>query len=62
MQKVSGKPTLIITDQPGLAEKGASINYITIDGAQKFEINRMNIEKAGLKINSFLLSLGIVIQ
>ena len=62
LEKLTDKPTLIITDKPGLAQEGAGINYVTVDGGQKFEINRNNIQARGLKINSFLLSLGIVVD
>lgn len=56
------KPTVIITDKEGLARQGACINYVTVNGDQKFEINRKNIEDRGLKITAFLMELGIVIQ
>ncbi|TAJ12312.1 YfiR family protein [Marinilabiliaceae bacterium JC017] len=51
--------TLIVTDKPGLSQKGASINLIEVNGKQKFEISKSNIEKQGLKVTSSLLSLGI---
>lgn len=57
--KVSGKPTVVISDGPGLAQKGAAINYVKIDGKQKFEINTSTLTKNGLKVTQFLTSLGI---
>lgn len=59
---VGNKPVLVISDKPGLAKQGSGINYVKIDGKQKFEINPGNISASGLKVNSFLLSLGIVIE
>lgn len=56
------KPTLIITDKNGLARKGSCINYITIDGDQKFEINADNLRNKGLKVTKFLLSLAVLVQ
>lgn len=60
--KCSKKGTVLITDKPGMAKTIAGINYIKVDGKQSFEINKSNLEKQGIKINSSLLSLGIVVQ
>lgn len=62
IKQLAGKPTAIISDGKGLARKGACINYVTVNGDQKFEINEANIRKRGLKVSSFLLSLGIKVQ
>lgn len=59
---VQQQPVLIISDKPGLAAQGSGINYVKIDGKQKFEINPSKITKCGLKLNSFLISLGIVVE
>lgn len=60
--KINGDPTLVITDSPGLAHKGSSINYVLKGSQQDFEINKKKIEAVHLKINSTLLSLGTVIN
>ena len=52
------KDTLIITDGKGLAKKGSCINYTTKGGNLKFEINKKNILKKGLKLNNNLMNLG----
>jgi hypothetical protein len=52
--------TLIITDKPGMIEKGAGINFLVVEGKQTFEISKANIEKSGLMIGASLLSLGII--
>lgn len=57
--KLQGKSTLLITDKPGMSEKGAGINFVIDDGKQKFEVNRNTIEKSGLKINSKLLDMAV---
>jgi len=62
LAKFKGKPTLIITDAPGLAKQGSMINYVTVRGDQKFEINVENFEPHGLKVNNFLVSLGIKVN
>lgn len=59
---VKGKPTLIISDKPGLAKEGAGINFVMVDGKQKFEINTTAITSSGLKITTFLINLGIKVQ
>ena len=38
--KISGQSTLIMTERNGLGMKGSGINFITVDGKQKFEINK----------------------
>ena len=59
---IGSKPVLLISDKPGLAKRGSGINYVKIDGKQKFEINPSKIKSSGLKLNSFLTSLGIVVE
>lgn len=54
------KTTLIISDESRGINKGAGINFVVRGKKQKFEIRRRNIEKKGVKLNSTLLSLGIV--
>lgn len=51
--------TLIVTDKKGAAKEGADINFVIVDGKQKFEINSSNISKSGLKVDPNLLNLGI---
>jgi hypothetical protein len=53
------KQVLIIGDKPGLIKAGAGINLVTVDGKQKFEISKTNIEERGLDVSNALLSLGI---
>lgn len=62
LNKLSKMPTLVITDSPGLARKGSSINYVMKGTKQDFEINKTQIEGAHLKINKTLLSLGTVVD
>lgn len=58
----SGKSVLIITDKEGMAKAGSCINLVKVDGKQKFEINPKAIAGQGLKVTSFLTSLGITVQ
>jgi len=57
-----GKGIVLITDKPGLAKSGAGLNYVIVEGKQSFEINKANLERQGVKVNSVLLSLGIIVQ
>lgn len=59
LAKFSSKPILIVTDKPGLIDKGASINYVEIGGKLKFEISKKNIEAHNLKVSSVLIGYGI---
>jgi len=59
--KISGQSTLVMTERSGLGMKGSGINFITVDGKQKFELNKAATEKAQLKVSNELTSLAIVI-
>lgn len=52
------KNVLIITEKAGLGRQGSGINFIQVDGKMRFEINKGEIEKAGLKVSSQLLGLA----
>jgi len=58
----SSTPVVVIGDKDGLAKQGAGLNFVKIDGKQKFEINQNALEKNGLKVTSYLTSLGIVVE
>lgn len=61
LTKISSKPVLIITDNPGLAKKGAAINFVEIEGKIRFELNQKNAKSKGLKVTGSLTSLAIVV-
>ncbi|UII32016.1 YfiR family protein [Fulvivirga ulvae] len=52
------KNVLIITEKAGLGRQGSGINFIEVDGKMRFEINKGEIERAGLKVSSQLLGLA----
>ncbi len=53
--------TLLVTDSPGQAQKGSTINFVDVDGRIKFELNQSNAEKRNLKISGALVSLAIIV-
>ncbi len=60
--KLKGKATLLVTEQPGSAKKGAAINFIVVDNRQKFELNQSNAEKYNLKVSSSLVAMAIPVE
>jgi len=61
LQALGSKPTLIITEEPGMATKGGDINFITRDGKLAFELNQGTVNKKGLKVSTELTRLAILI-
>lgn len=55
------QPILIVTDKPGLAQKGSVINFIEVGGKIKFELNQQNADVRGLKVSGSLATLAIVV-
>lgn len=62
LSKTKGMPTLLITEKEGFAKKGAIINFVSVDNKQKFELNRANASKCGLKVSSNLSTLAIMVD
>lgn len=60
-RKITGYPTLTITDTPGLGVKGSSINFKTVDDKLAFELNQKAIDKANLKVSGQLAAMAIMI-
>jgi hypothetical protein len=62
LKKIKGKSTLVVTEKPGLAKKGAAINFVVENNKQKFEMNKANIEKYNLKVSTTLASYAIQVE
>lgn len=60
-QKITGYPTLTVTDYPGLGEKGSAINFSTVNNKLAFELNQKTIDKANLKVSGQLTAMAILI-
>lgn len=55
-------PILLVTEQVGLARKGACINFVIVDDRLQLEINKNNITERKLNIASELLQLGKLVK
>jgi len=60
VSKTSGKNTLLVTDRKGLSTSGSGISFIEENDKLKYEINKSNIQRNGLTVNSALVKLGVV--
>ena len=49
-----GKGTLVICEKMGMAKAGATINFITSENKQTFELNNSSVQKANLKVSADL--------
>jgi hypothetical protein len=61
ISNTGNNPILIVTDNPGMAKKGAVINFVERDGKIKFELNQKFAEARGLKVSGSLVSLAILV-
>lgn len=62
LKQVKGNSTLIVTEQDGLVDKGAGINFVIKNNRQKFELNKGNVMKYKLKISSNLEALAYTVK
>lgn len=62
LKKVKNNSTLIVTEETGLIDKGAGINFVVKNNRQKFELNKTNVEKHKLKVSSNLEALAIIVK
>jgi hypothetical protein len=57
--KSKGKGILLVSESTGGCKTGASINFLIIENKLKFEYNKNNAVKAGLKTNDDFKALAI---
>ena len=62
LSKVSGNHTLLISEKKGGIEAGSAINFLLTDDKLKFELKTANATKQGLKVNSKLETMAIIIN
>jgi hypothetical protein len=61
LQALSGQPTLTVSDIEGFAKDGGMIGLIRMGTRLRFEINRTQTQKTGLRLSADLLSLATAI-
>lgn len=62
VSSLKSKSTLIVTESPGSAKKGSSINFIIEGNRQKFELNKSTTESHNLKVASALENLAVLVN
>lgn len=62
LQKLSGKPILLVSDANRFARIGGMVGFVLNNGKIGFEINREVLEKAGLKASAKLLKLARLVE
>ena len=58
LEALAGQSVLAVGESPGLAQKGAILNFCIEDAHIRFEVNLQAARKAGLEISSELLKLA----
>lgn len=61
LQKVGEKSTLIITQKDGLGRTGSLINFVSVSGKPRFEINVSALARNRLRCAQQLMTIAIVI-
>lgn len=62
LSTVKGKSTLIVTESPGYAQRGATINFTITGGQQKFELNKSTAQQHNLKVSSTLENKAVLVN
>jgi hypothetical protein len=60
--QTAGSSVLLVSEQEGMAQRGACINFVIVSERLKLEINKNNIEQRSMSIASELLKLGKVVK
>lgn len=60
--KSKAKSTLVVAETPNACKTGSSINFVVVENKLKFEYNKSNAVKAGLKTNDDIKALAINIE
>lgn len=59
MAKLEGCSTLLVSEQKGMIDQGAAINFVIQDGKIQYEFNKENALSRGLVVSSRLWQMGI---
>ncbi|ELR70911.1 hypothetical protein C900_03346 [Fulvivirga imtechensis AK7] len=59
ISEINTQNVLIVTEKEGLAKHGSAINFVTVDGKLRFEMNKKAVERSGLRVSSKLAEMAI---
>jgi len=59
LEKLGNSPTLVITETEGALSQGAAINFVIRENRQRFQVNKDNASKKGVRISSYLIKLAV---
>jgi hypothetical protein len=62
LHSVRGKQMLVVTDEEHGLDAGSSINFLEMDRRVRFEVSLEAAQRAGLSVNSELLSVAARVQ
>ena len=60
--KIGGNSTLVVSSCDGGAKAGAAINFVTVGGKLKFELNKANAKSQKLNVADALSQLAIIVN
>jgi len=60
-RQAKGMPVLLVSDAAGALEQGSMINFRLVDERVRFEVALEPVQRAGLELNSRLLSVAIAV-
>ena len=58
IERFNAQPILIITEEPDLTKKGASVSFKEVAGKLRFQLNEESIKTKGLKVAASLINLA----
>ncbi len=62
LKEIGKASVVVITEAPGMAEKGSGLNYIITNGNLNFEISKKHLIQQEIKVNPALLTLGVLVD
>lgn len=60
--RLDNSATMIITDEAGMAKEGSALNFVTVNGKLRFEVNVRALEMKGLRLAPEILELGLKVE
>jgi hypothetical protein len=58
IERLEGRPVLVVTESASSLDLGAMLNLVPVDGRVRFEASQLAAERAGLKLGARLLALA----